>query len=65
MNQYTPLEGRLHAFPELRERPSRESYEELLGFLDGLGMTDYFWQEGDPASESFIPPFDLTGVGAE
>ncbi len=29
---------------------------------DELGVEDYFWQEGGAAEESFIPPFDLTGV---
>ena len=29
---------------------------------DEIGVEDYFWQEGGAAEESFIPPFDLTGV---
>ena len=61
MDQYTPM----HAFsqaPELGQRTEREDYERLLDFLDGLGMQDYFWQEGGAAEGSFIPPFDNTGV---
>jgi putative pyruvate formate lyase activating enzyme len=64
MNQYTPvLEGQelLH-YPELAGRVSGATYEELLDFADSLGIKDYFWQEGGAAAESFIPPFDLTGV---
>ena len=61
MSQYTPVRP-LSGFPELRERTTPEDYEELLDFMDSLGMEDYYWQEGDPAQESFIPPFDATGV---
>ena len=39
-----------------------EEYERLLDFADEIGVEDYFWQEGGAAEESFIPPFDLTGV---
>ena len=39
-----------------------EDYEALLDFADALGVEDYFWQEGGAAEESFIPPFDLTGL---
>lgn len=61
MNQYTPL----RAFPEAPELDApvpNEDYERLLDALDDLGMTDYFWQEGVAAKESFIPAFDSTGV---
>ena len=61
MNQYTPL----RAFPEhpaLNERVPAEDYEALLDFADGLGIEDYFWQEGDAVGESFIPAFDGSGV---
>lgn len=61
MDQYTPLTT-FPQFPELNNRTSAEDYEALLCFMDSLGMEDYFWQEGDPAQESFIPPFDATGV---
>ena len=39
-----------------------QEYEELLDFADYLGVEEYFWQEGGACQESFIPPFDLTGV---
>lgn len=61
MNQYTPMRS-FADFPELNMAPSEKEYEELLSFADELGMQDYFWQEGGAAQESFIPPFDSTGV---
>lgn len=74
MNQYTPVlaqaagAGDAHAravlarCPELAERVPDADYERLLDYADALGVEDYFWQEGDAAEESFIPPFDCTGV---
>ena len=74
MNQYTPVVAAsaaagdaraaraLGRCPELAGRVSGEDYERLLDYADGLGIEDYFWQEGGSAEESFIPPFDLTGV---
>jgi len=61
MNQYTPLRTFPEA-PELDARVPDEEYDRLLDYLDNLGMTDYFWQEGGAAEESFIPAFDSTGV---
>ena len=61
MNQYTPMQH-VAAFPELNEKTTDEDYHALLDFMDTLGMDDYFWQEGGAAQESFIPPFDATGV---
>ena len=74
MNQYTPVlaqralagderaRAQLEACPELASRASDEDYERLLDYADGLGVEDYFWQDGPAAQESFIPDFDLTGV---
>lgn len=74
MNQYTPVLADaakvgdawarhvLGRFPELARRVSDEDYEMLLDYADGLGVEDYFWQQGGAAEESFIPQFDLTGV---
>lgn len=76
MSQYTPPQlvarangmpenqrKRLERLPELTRAVTREEYEELLDFADGLGAEDYFWQEGGAATESFIPDF-LTGEGS-
>ncbi len=64
MNQYTPVmpDAELRGFPELAQRPSEGEYEDLLDHADGLGMEDYFWQDGPAASESFIPVWDGRGV---
>ena len=40
----------------------QEEYEELIDFAVDLGIENGFVQEGNTAEESFIPPFDLTGV---
>lgn len=61
MSQYTPLPG-LGSYPELQNRISSEEYEELLDYADGLGIEEYYWQDGEADSESFIPAFDGTGV---
>lgn len=74
MNQYTPLlaslasEGDERACkvlarnPELGIHAADEDYERLLDYADALGVDDYFWQDGETDSESFIPSFDFTGV---
>lgn len=74
MNQYTPVladaadagderaAAALGRCPELARRVPDEEYERLLDYADSLGVEDYFWQQGGAAEESFIPPFDLTGV---
>ncbi len=74
MNQYTPVladaaalgdkraRAALRRCPELARRVPDGDYERLLDYADELGVEDYFWQEGGAAEESFIPPFDLTGV---
>ena len=62
MSQYTPM-GAFPSYPELEQRVDPIEFEELLDFLDDLGVEDYFWQDGDAAQESFIPDFDAcTGV---
>ena len=66
MNQYTPhiapdgLAAARH--PELLCRVPDADYESLLDFADNLGVTEYYWQDGPAAEDSFIPAFDYTGV---
>ncbi len=69
MNQYTPVLAHraesgdgyankvLEVCPELGGTVSAEDYEELLDFADGIGVADYFWQDGKTCTESFIPSF--------
>ena len=61
MNQYTPFcaDGK---YPELLRKVTDEEYNEVIDYAVELGIENAFAQEGEAASESFIPPFDLEGV---
>ncbi|MBQ6536508.1 MAG: radical SAM protein [Firmicutes bacterium] len=61
MSQYTPMPG-LEVFPELQRRVNAAEYDELVDFCVDLGMENAFVQEGEAATESFIPAFDGEGV---
>lgn len=59
MNQYTPMKN----MPApLDRRVSSEEYRELVDYAVKKGVSLAFVQDGDTAKESFIPPFDYTGV---
>lgn len=68
MNQYTPpaaesvlgILDREH--PELTRKITKREYEKVIDYALSLGITKAYIQEGDTASESFIPIFDLEGV---
>ncbi|MDO5043824.1 MAG: 4Fe-4S cluster-binding domain-containing protein [Coriobacteriia bacterium] len=62
MNQFTPVHSRYQNHDELKRSVSAEEYERVLDFADDLGFEQYYWQDGPAMSESFIPPFDKTGV---
>ena len=59
MSQYTPMPNMP---PPLNRRASREEYRELVRYAEKIGVVNGFVQEWESASESFIPPFDRTGV---
>lgn len=61
MNQYTPLET-VSDYPELNRRITDEEYDELVDYAIELGVENGFIQEGETASESFIPQFNEEGV---
>lgn len=61
MNQYTPLET-VNNYPELNRRITEEEYEELVNYAIDLGIENGFIQEGETASDSFIPEFNEEGV---
>lgn len=61
MNQYTPLCSD-ERFPELSRTVSDEEYNESIDFACDIGIENAFVQEGGTVGESFIPPFDLSGV---
>ncbi|MGL4800238.1 MAG: radical SAM protein [Cellulosilyticaceae bacterium] len=57
MNQYTPLE-QVKDHPKLSQKLSPAHYEYIVDYAISLGIENGFIQEGDTASESFIPPFN-------
>lgn len=57
MSQYTPLEN-VSRFPELNCRISEKYYNCLVDYAAELGITNAYIQDGQSASESFIPPFE-------
>ena len=56
LNQYTPL-PHVAAYPELNRTVTEEEYEEVVEYALELGIGHGFLQEGQAASESFIPEF--------
>ena len=61
MNQFTPLaEATLPE--ELKRCITVPEYEKILSFAEKIGIEQGFYQEGETAKESFIPPFDLEGI---
>lgn len=61
MSQYTPCTD-LSAFPEINRKTTRAEYDEVVDYAVDIGIENGFIQDGEAASESFIPPFDLEGV---
>lgn len=57
MNQYTPMEGIGEKYPELANKVTEKDYDELVDYAIDLGVENGFIQEGETASESFIPDF--------
>lgn len=61
MNQYTPL-PHIVSYPELNRKITDAEYDEVVDYAIDIGVEQGFIQEGDTASESFIPDFDFTGL---
>ncbi|WP_310603435.1 radical SAM protein [Anaerosporobacter sp.] len=61
MNQYTPL-PQVKEYPEINRKVTEKEYDELVDFAIELGVENGFIQEGETATESFIPEFNLEGV---
>ena len=61
MSQYTPCTD-LQKYPEINRKLTQEEYDDVIDFAVELGLENGFVQEGESASESFIPPFNLEGV---
>lgn len=59
MNQYTPMPD----MPApLNRKVTRSEYDELIGYAEKIGLKNGFFQDFGTAEESFIPPFDGTGI---
>ena len=57
MSQYTPFGN----MPKpLDRRVTVAEYDELVSYAERLGVENAYIQERESASESFIPPFDVT-----
>ena len=61
MNQYTPVRI-LEKYKELNRKVTKREYEKVLDAAVEMGIQNGFIQEGETASESFIPEFDYEGV---
>jgi len=62
MNQYTPPAS-TDTEPDAPDHPLREDhYEAMVQYLEELGQENAYVQDSGTDSESFIPPFDLTGI---
>ena len=59
MNQYTPMPGMTSP---LNRTVTHEEYSDLLTYAEKLGLKNGFTQDFGTAKESFIPPFDNTGI---
>jgi putative pyruvate formate lyase activating enzyme len=62
MNQYTPNERMRAAGGPMAGSVSEEEYDLVLTHADDLGFEELWWQQGGTVDESYIPPFDATGV---
>ena len=70
MSQYTPMKNfginngvdMSNIDENLLKPVTAHEYNRLISYAERLGVKNAFIQDGSAASESFIPPFDLTGV---
>lgn len=61
MNQYTPL-SQVSSYPALNRKITDAEYDDIIDYAISLGIENAFIQEGETASESFIPAFDCEGL---
>ena len=61
MNQYTPL-SHVASYPELNRKITETEYRKIISFAEQIGIQNGFIQEGETASESFIPEFSGEGL---
>lgn len=56
MSQYTPMPQACD-IPRLNKKVDKKYYDTLISYAQNIGITNAFIQEGEAASESFIPEF--------
>ncbi|HHY46940.1 MAG TPA: radical SAM protein [Firmicutes bacterium] len=61
MWQYVPMH-RAADYPEISRRVTQAEYDEVVDHAIAIGLDNGYIQEDTAADESFVPPFDLTGV---
>lgn len=61
MNQYTPL-NQVANIENLSRKVTEQEYDTLVDYAIEIGIENGFIQEGETASDSFIPEFDGEGV---
>lgn len=61
MNQYTPMKH-FEKFPNLNNKLTNDEYNEVIDYAYDLGVRNAFIQDGETASESFIPKFDCSKI---
>lgn len=67
MNQYTPMpqlssDDFMTTFSDINRRVTEAEYQRVLSFAETIGIENGYFQEGDTADESFIPPFTFEGL---
>ena len=61
MNQYTPM-PQVYSDPNLGRKLTAQEYDDLVDYAISIGITNGFIQDGETASQSYIPAFDGTGL---
>ena len=61
MNQYTPPAylSEMPEFKDIARKVTKREYTEVVDFALSLGIENAFIQDGETASESFIPDFGM------
>ena len=61
LNQYTPMPQVMND-PNLGRKLTEAEYDALVDYAISIGITNGFIQDGETASQSYIPAFDGTGL---
>ena len=61
LNQYTPMPQVMND-PNLGRNLTEAEYDALVDYAISIGITNGFIQDGETASQSYIPAFDGTGL---